>query len=87
MSSGDGGREISRPVGEGQGDKLAVPVQLQLARLDAAGLWTVDAEGDAGPAGAGKLDPRPVVEGPDVHPLRAHRVRREGDEEPANWPL
>lgn len=84
-----GGREISRPiVGEGQGDKLAVPIPLQLARLEAAGLWTVDAEGAAGaPAGVGKMDPRPVVEEPNVHPLRAHRVRGEGNHEPAAWPL
>lgn len=84
-SSRGGDRDISRPAaGEGQGDKLAVPLQLHLARLEAAGLWTADTEG---PTGAGRMDPKPVVEEPDVHPLRAHRVRKEGEQEPAAWPL
>lgn len=84
-SSRGGGRDISRPAaGEGQGDKLAAPLQLQLARLEAAGLWTADTEE---PTGAGRMDPRPVVEVPDVHPLRAHRVRRDREQESAAWAL
>lgn len=101
-SSRVGDRGISNPEAfEGQqADKLAVPPELHLARLEAAGLWTADparqkedtAEGipatatAAGKADVGKMDPSPVVEEPDVHPLRAHRVQAEGDKQ-VSWPL
>lgn len=99
-SSRAGDRGISGPEAfEGQqADKLAVPPALHLARLEAAGLWTADpvrhkenvAEGlpaaAAGTADEGKMDPNPVVEEPDVHPLRAHRVQPDGDKQ-VSWPL
>lgn len=89
-SSRAGDRGISGPgkfEGE-QADKLAVPLELHLARLEAAGLWTADAgrargsvaSADVGRVDLGKMDPSPVVEEPDVHPLRAHRVRPEEGE-------
>lgn len=95
-SSRAGDKGISGPSAfEGQqADKLAVPLQLHLARLEAAGLWTADAK-SAGETlvkpqeaklEAGKMDPNPVVEEPDVHPLRAHRIQPEGDKQ-ASWPL
>lgn len=95
-SSRAGDKNISGPEAfEGQqADKLAVPLPLHLARLEAAGLWTAQKDniGEAVPAAAvgktdvGKMDPNPVVEEPDVHPLRAHRVQPEGDRQ-ASWPL
>ena len=84
-----------------QADKLAVPLPLHLARLEAAGLWTADAGskrgsvvsaksvGSVGSAkggmNLGKMDLSPVVKEPDVHPLRAHRVSLEKEGEA--WPL
>lgn len=100
-SSRVGDRGISGPEAfEGQqADKLAVPEALHLARLEAAGLWTADpgrskenlAEGipvvaAAGRPDVGKMDPNPVVEEPDVHPLRAHKVQPGGDKQ-VSWPL
>ncbi|SPO05135.1 uncharacterized protein DNG_07821 [Cephalotrichum gorgonifer] len=89
-SSRHGDKGISGPTAfEGQqADKLAVPLPLHLARLEAAGLWTADSGERERVLEAGKMDPNPVVEEPDVHPLRAHRVMQQAEgEKQASWPL
>jgi len=79
-----------------QADKLAVPLPLHLAKLQAAGLWTaegsetVNAAAIAAAVTTGPMNPKPVVAEPLVHPLRAHKVQSEEGvtaDKQASWPL
>lgn len=80
-----------------QADKLAVPLPLHLAKLQAAGLWTAEGSDTVNAAMAAAavttspMDPKPVVAEPLVHPLRAHTIKTEqgggAEAKPASWPL